>query len=249
MARSTKPAPRSRKLKKRFRPLHWLRGLVILFFVITITMVFLFRYVPAPITPLMVILYLDKSETHGKKNLHNKWEPLEKISPHLIEAVIASEDQLFLQHYGFDWDAIKSAFTINNQGHKKIGASTISQQTAKNLFLWPERSWTRKALEAYFTVLIEVCWNKHRIIEMYLNIIEMGDGFYGAESAAQHYFGIPASKLSISQSALLAAILPNPRVWSPINPAPYVLRRQNWIIRQMDQLGPLPKELTNELGL
>lgn len=251
MARFKKPNPRPKTQTKpksklsrlRLRPLHWLRNCVLTFFAITIFFVFLFRFVPPPITPLMVLRLAINLTEGDLPNLNKKWKSLEKISPNLVAAVIASEDQLFLDHIGFDWQAIKSAFIINGDGHKKIGASTISQQTAKNLFLWPERSWTRKALEAYFTLLLEVFWSKRRIIEVYLNIIETGDGQYGAEAAAQNCFGISAEKLNRSQSALIAATLPNPRVWSPCNPTSYLLRRQNWILRQMNHLGPLSKKL------
>lgn len=227
-----------------FRPLRWIRFIVVFFLIFTIAAVILFRFVPPPCTPLMAIRYILAYTGGAEPKLEKTWKPLEKISPRLVEAVIASEDQMFPDHWGFDFDAILSAFSRNEHGKRKLGASTISQQTAKNLFLWPDRSWTRKALEAYFTMLLEVLWNKHRILEVYLNIIEMGDGIYGAEAAAHKYFGSSAADLDRNQAALLAAILPNPRAWSPDRPSPYLIRRQSWILRQMDHRGPLPEELS-----
>jgi monofunctional glycosyltransferase len=238
--------PKSRPTSKRgwIRPLRWLGGLVAGFFLSTVFAVLFFRFVPPPLTPLMAIRgagYI----LHGSSPVLDKdWESLENISPRLVEAVVASEDQRFFEHNGFDWGAIVSAIGENERGKRKLGASTISQQTAKNLFLWPDRSWARKGLEAYFTFLIEILWSKHRILEVYLNIIEMGSGIYGAEAAAQRWFHVSADRLSGPQSALIAAILPNPRKWSPANPTGYLQRRQAWILRQMDHLGPLPEGLS-----
>jgi monofunctional biosynthetic peptidoglycan transglycosylase len=152
-------------------------------------------------------------------------------------AVIASEDQNFPQHYGFDWKAIQKAMDHNEKSARTKGASTLTQQTAKNLFLWSGRSWVRKGFEAYFTLLIETLWNKRRILETYLNIVEFGDGIFGVEAAAQHYFGKPAARLNSSEAALLAAVLPNPRRYSVKSPGPFVRDRQQWILQQMDQLG------------
>ncbi|MDB5105185.1 MAG: monofunctional biosynthetic peptidoglycantransglycosylase [Fibrobacteres bacterium] len=247
----SKPAPKtsgkpSRKKAGRggFRPLRWIRYLVLGFFLSTTAAVLFFRFVPPPITPLMAIRGIGNA-LHGNSPILDKdWEPMENISPRLAEAVVASEDQRFFDHHGFDLDAIVSAFTVNGRGKRKLGASTITQQTAKNLFLWPERSWTRKGLEAYFTFLLELLWSKQRILEVYLNIIETGDGTYGAQAAAQRYFHVTASALTAPQAALLAAILPNPRKWSPVNPTGYLQRRQTWILRQMDHLGPLPDGLS-----
>ncbi len=218
--------------------------LVLFFFASTVAAVLCFRFLPPPLTPLMAIRCLDDIFTGHLPKLTKDWTRLDRISPRLAEAVIASEDQRFFDHKGFDWDAIRSAFTVNGRGKRKIGASTITQQTAKNLFLWPDRSWTRKGLEAYFTFLLELLWSKQRILEMYLNIIETGDGMYGAEAAARRYFQVTSSQLTAPQAALLAAILPNPRAWSPANPTGYLRRRQTWILRQMDQLGPLPQGLS-----
>ncbi len=234
------PKARSRGSRGFLRPLRWLRYAVLAFVAASVSGTLFFRFVPVPFTPLMLIrLAEQRSEGHPMR-LEKSWRPLERISPRLQEAVIASEDQRFLDHHGFDWDAIGSAFTANGRGRRKLGASTISQQTAKNLFLWPDRTWLRKGLEAYFTVLIETLWPKRRILEVYLNIIETGDGTYGAEAASRRYFQRPAADMAASHAALLAASLPNPRAWSPARPTGYLLRRQTWILRQMDHLGPVP---------
>lgn len=168
---------------------------------------------------------------------HYQWVPLEKITPALGVAVVAAEDQLFAEHDGFDWEAIEKA-AIYNQTHKKTrGASTISQQTAKNLFLWSGRNWFRKGAEVYFTVLIEALWPKERILEVYLNIVELGDGIYGAEAASQIFFKKSAAKISPAEAALLAAVLPNPHRYQAGNPSAYIHSRQRWILRNMQQLG------------
>jgi monofunctional biosynthetic peptidoglycan transglycosylase len=224
--------------------LRWLRILVLFFFVSTVAAVLFFRFVPPPCTPLMLLRCFARIADGHFPKLDKDWTSLDGISPRLAEAVVASEDQLFFDHHGFDWDAIRSAFSVNGRGKRKLGASTITQQTAKNLFLWPDRSWTRKGLEAYFTLLLELLWSKRRILEVYLNVIETGDGTYGAEAAARRYFHVSASGLTAPQSALIAATLPNPRAWSPANPTGYLRRRQTWILRQMAQLGPMPDGLS-----
>lgn len=226
------------------RPLRWVRYAVLLFFAASVAGVLFFRVVPVPFTPLMLIRAAGHVASGHGPRLDKTWRPLERISPRLAEAVVASEDQRFFAHHGFDWDAIGSAFTANGRGKRKLGASTITQQTAKNLFLWPDRTWLRKGLEAYFTLLLEVLWSKRRILEVYLNIIETGEGTYGAEAAARRYFQTSASDLNGPQAALIAASLPNPRIWSPAVPTPYLRRRQTWILRQMDQLGPMPGGLS-----
>ena len=177
------------------------------FIIVSIGLVLLFKWVPVPITPLMVIRYFEKD---SPKILKHDWEPIENISKNLQLAVICSEDQNFLKHNGFDIKAIEKAYENNKKGKRIKGGSTISQQTAKNVFLWPQRSWFRKGLETYFTFLIELFWSKERIMEVYLNTIEMGNGIYGAEAAAQHWFKKPASKLSKVEASAIAAILPNP---------------------------------------
>jgi len=210
--------------------------IVLWFFGSTILVVILYRFIPPPITPLMVIrLFEQASDDKREARLKKDWVSLDEMSPSMPLAVITSEDQKFEDHYGFDLEAIEKAQKYNerHRGKKVKGASTISQQTAKNVFLWPKRSYIRKAFEVYFTFLIELFWNKERIMEVYLNVIEMGDGIYGAEAAAQHYFGKPASKLNNAQSALIAACLPNPIRWSPAKPTGYIKRKQTWIMRHM----------------
>lgn len=198
--------------------------------------VLLFKWAPVPVTPLMVIRYF---ETDSPKTLKHDWVPIEKISKNMQLAVICSEDQNFLNHKGFDYKAIKKAIENNKQGKRIKGASTISQQTAKNLFLWPQRSWLRKGLEVYFTFLIEVCWSKERIIEVYLNSIEMGNGIYGAEAAAQFWFKKSAIQLSQQEGAAIAAILPNPIKYIANPRTKYIESRKLWIVRQMRYFGPL----------
>jgi monofunctional biosynthetic peptidoglycan transglycosylase len=187
----------------------------------------LYRFAPVPATPLMLIRAV------GGAGLEKDWVPLSSISPHLARAVIASEDTLFCGHGGFDWAAIEGAFEDNEEGARLRGGSTISQQTAKNAFLWPDRSWTRKGVEAWFTLLIETFWPKRRILEVYLNIIEWGDGVYGAEAAARHHFRKSAAALTRREAALLAVVLPSPRKWSPNPPGTYVARRAGIIERRM----------------
>ncbi len=187
----------------------------------------LYRFVPVPATPLMLIRAVEGA------GLDHDWVPLSAISPHLARAVIASEDTLFCGHGGFDWAAIEGAFEDNEEGARLRGGSTISQQTAKNAFLWPDRSWTRKGAEAWFTLLIEQLWPKRRILEVYLNSIEWGDGVYGAEAAARHHFKKPAAALTRREAALLAVVLPSPRKWSPNPPGAYVARRAGVIERRM----------------
>lgn len=173
-------------------------------------------------------------DSKREMRLKKDWEPLTNISSALPLAVITSEDQKFEEHFGLDMEAIEKASEYNERHKdKKRGASTISQQVAKNVFLWPSRSYVRKGFELYFTVLIEIFWNKHRIMEVYLNIVELGDGIYGAEAASQYYYRKPAKKLSVSESASLAAILPLPLKWSPVQQNARVAKRKNWILRHM----------------
>lgn len=157
----------------------------------------------------------------------------------MASAVIASEDQNFLHHYGFDLGAIERAIDHDERSRRLRGGSTLTQQTAKNLFLWPDRTWVRKGLEAYFTVLMETCWGKRRILETYLNIVEFGDGVYGVEAASERYFHKSAARLTPEDAAVLAAVLPNPRRLRPNAPSRYLRERQQWILQQMRQLGPL----------
>ena len=211
---------------------------VLILFAISIALVLIYRFVPPPATPLMLIRCVEQLANGKKVKLSKDWVSIDDISPNLVLAVIASEDNNFTTHFGFDFDAIKKAAEHNDKkGTKKIkGASTISQQTAKNVFLWPGRTWVRKGVEAYFTLLIEIIWSKKRIMEMYLNEIEMGDGIYGAEAASQRFFRKHASQLSRGEAALIAAVLPNPRKWSPVIPTAYLYRRQAWIMWNMNNI-------------
>ena len=217
-------------MKKIQRILRWI---VLLFFGSTILSVLILRWCPVYVTPLMLIRCVQQM-SHGEKlRMRHHWVAMEEISVHLPVAVISSEDQNFLEHHGFDFDAIGKAIDEHRKGKKQRGASTISQQTAKNVFLWPGGGWFRKGLEVYFTALIELMWNKHRIMEVYLNSIEMGDGIYGAEAVSQLNFGYSARELTRANAALIAATLPNPLRFSSKNPSSYMLRRQSWIMRQM----------------
>ena len=211
------------------------------FFISSVLFVLLYTFVNPPVTPLMVIRSFQQMFKGEKMVLKKDWVPIRKISPSLQLAVVASEDNRFLEHHGFDFEAIEKAkdFNEKKKGKKMRGASTISQQTAKNVFLLPQRSWIRKGLEVYFTVLIELVWSKKRIMEVYLNVIETGKGIYGAEKASQTYFNKPASKLTSSEAALLAAILPNPLKWSPAKPTRYLFSRQQWILWNMGNIGRL----------
>ncbi len=188
---------------------------------------------PVPFTPLMAIRYFENPE----EPVEHDWVPIEDISRHLQLAVIASEDQNFENHSGFDFEAIQKAMEDNRSGRKIRGASTISQQTAKNVFLWPGRTWLRKGVEAYFTFLIEMIWSKQRILEVYLNSIEMGKGVYGAQAAAQHWFKKDASKLGPYEAAAIAAVLPNPREYRANPASNFIQKRKNWIVRQMQNYG------------
>ena len=212
------------------------KRIVLLFFGSTILFVIIYRWCPVYVTPLMFIRCAQQV-VHGEKlRLRHHWVPLTEISESMPVAVMASEDQRFLQHHGFDFTEIGHAIKERQQGKRQRGASTISQQTAKNVFLWTGGGWFRKGLEVYFTGLIEVFWSKRRIMEVYLNSIEMGDGIYGAEAVAQLNFGYPASDLTRANCALIAATLPNPLKFSSKNPSPYMLKRQTWILRQMRNL-------------
>ena len=220
----------------------WLQRLVIFFFASTILAVVAYRWLPVYVTPLMVIRCAQQVGRGETLQLHHHWVPLDSMSKYMPVAVMASEDQRFLEHHGFDFDAIDQALKERQSGKRQRGGSTISQQTAKNVFLWPKASWVRKGLEVYFTGLIEIVWGKHRIMEVYLNSIEMGDGIYGAEAVAQLHFGHPASELTRSNCALIAATLPNPLRFSSKEPSAYMLKRQTWIMRQMKHIDLFPKE-------
>ncbi len=215
-----------------FKAMLWFVG-------ISVFWVILYKFVPVPFTPLMAIRYFENS-IEGKENYFgHDWKPLDDISIHLQKAVIASEDSNFLQHHGFDFEAIQKAIKNNEKGKKLKGGSTISQQTAKNVFLWQGRSYFRKALEAYFTLLIELFWGKERIMEVYLNSIEMGNGVYGAQAAARHWYSKDVSELSKREAAGIAAILPNPRRFNASNSSGYINRRKARIMKHMGYIGKL----------
>lgn len=216
---------------------------VSLFFASTILAVVVLRFIPVYFTPLMFIRCFQQVADGQSMTLHHHWVPIDEISDHLPVAVMASEDQRFLLHHGFDYDAIEKAAKRNlNGGKRKLGASTISQQTAKNVFLWPGRSWIRKGFEVYFTALTELLWSKQRIMEVYLNSIEMGDGIYGADAVAEYHFGKKAEDLSRSDCALIAATLPNPRKFSSKSPGSYMRKRQRQILSNMRFIPSFPKE-------
>ena len=222
-------------VKKLMGKVWWLcRWVLGLFFGSTIMAVIVLRFVPVYVTPLMVIRLFQNDEL----KLSHTWVPLGEMSPQMPLAAMGGEDARFREHRGFDFEAIEKAVEHNRQHPERTrhGASTISQQTAKNVFLWPGRSWVRKGLEAYFTVLIELFWSKDRIMEVYLNSIETGTGIYGVEAVAREHFGCPAKKLTAAQCALIAATLPNPRRFSSKQPSSYVQRRQKQILREMKYL-------------
>ena len=195
------------------------------------------RWINPPLSAFMAAAQVEAVRDHSKLDLQHQWVPLDRISPNLPLAVVASEDQRFPEHWGFDVSAIEKAYALNQHRHHARGASTISQQVAKNLFLWSGQSYLRKGLEAYFTLLIEACWPKRRILEVYLNIAQFGRGIYGAEAAAQRFFHEPAAALSRSQAAVLAAVLPNPVRFSAAAPSAYIEQRRTWILGQMQALG------------
>jgi len=216
-----------------------LKLILIGFFGTTILWVLLYRFVNPPITLLMIDRGFERKSAGKDWKIDKTWVPFEQISINLKKAAVASEDQLFLEHHGFDLTAIERAIEKNQHSNKLIGGSTISQQTAKNVFLWPGRSYVRKAFEAYFTMLIEALWSKERIMEVYLNVIEMGDGIYGIEAASQDYFNKPASDLTKKQASLIVGVWPNPLKWSPVKPTRYIRHRSFLIMKNMARLGPL----------
>ena len=215
-----------------FKILVWFVG-------ISLFLVIIFKFVPVPFTPLMVSRAVENKLAGKEMICNHDWVPIEKISKNLQKAVIASEDGTFLKHHGFDFTAMQKALKNNQKGRKIKGGSTISQQTAKNVFLWQGRSYIRKAFEAYFTVLIELIWGKERIMEVYLNSIEMGDGIYGAQAAAEYWYRKDASNLSAREAAGIAAILPNPRKYKATNSTVYINKRKDKIVRVMRYIGKL----------
>ena len=212
----------------------------------TVLTVAVYRWLPVPITPLMVIRCVQNIHNGETAAIHHKWVPLKQISPYLPVAVMASEDQNFMHHHGFDFNAIQDAAIERLEGKRSRGGSTISQQTAKNVFLWPQSSWLRKGFEVYFTVLIELMWPKERIMEVYLNSIEMGPNIYGAEAVAQRHFGCSARKLRRSDCALIAATLPNPLRFSSLAPSGYMRKRQKKIEQEMRHIPLITKDAVNK---
>ena len=229
----------------RARPRGWRRlarwlllWLPLWFVLLTSLQVLVLRWVPPVTSAFMVARHVEAWRGHERGfELDYRWRGQARISRNLPIALVAAEDQMFPVHRGFDFKAIDRALRHNQGGRRIRGASTISQQVAKNLFLWSGRSWLRKGLEAWYTVLIETLWPKSRILEVYANIAEVSDGVYGAEAAARQFFGKPAAALTAAEAARLAAVLPNPRVYSAARPGPYVQRRTAWIQRQARQLG------------
>ena len=219
-----------------------IKWMVVVFFGSTILAVVALRFIPVFFTPLMFIRLAEQHQEGKELKLKHSWVSLEKISPSMPVAVMASEDARFLKHHGFDVEAIEKAAMNNLDGKRIKGGSTISQQTAKNVFLWPGRSWLRKGLETYFTVLIEFVWSKQRIMEVYLNSIEMGDGVYGVEAVAKEHFGTHASELTRANCALIAATLPNPRKFSSKNPSEYMVKRKVRIMKEMRFIPLFPQE-------
>ena len=212
----------------------------------TILSVVALRFVPVWVTPLMLIRLVEQVKEGRELRLSHHWVSISDMSEYMPVAVVASEDGNFLKHHGFDFKAIESAAKRNMEHpeKQKLGASTISQQTAKNVFLWPGRSWLRKGLEVYFTALIELMWPKERIMEVYLNSIEMGEGIYGVEAIARDNWGLSAAQLSKAQCALIAATLPNPRRFSSKNPSDYMLKRQQRIMHEMNYVKKTSPDLT-----
>jgi len=225
-----------------FRVFVFLGKLLLTAIVFSVLLVAAYTVIHPPITPLMLIRPIEGLFSGTFVGIDRDWKNYEDISPHVFRAVISSEDGKFMKHNGFDWKAIDRARRVNamRKGKKLIGASTISMQTAKNVFLWPGRNYVRKALEAYFTVLIEAVWGKRRILEIYVNSIEWGNGIYGIEAASQEFFSKPSSDLTKQEAALLAAVLPNPRKWSPSKPSPYIKKRARSIQGRMNGVS-IPK--------
>ncbi|WP_106827974.1 monofunctional biosynthetic peptidoglycan transglycosylase [Parabacteroides pacaensis] len=218
------------------RILIWIRNIFLFLFIFSVLIVVVYKFVPVYYTPIMFIRLYEQAKEGKKMKLEHQWVPLSQISQSLVQAVVASEDNLFLDHNGFDFTQIQKAREEAEKGKRLRGASTISQQTAKNVFLWPHRSFVRKGLEAYFTLLIELIWGKKRIMEVYLNSIEMGDGIYGAEAVAKAHFSKKAFQLTQGESALIAASLPNPIRFNSGKPSPYLLKRKAKIISLMGKL-------------
>ncbi len=229
-------------MRKVFRGIRWLfRGAGLACF-LAVMMVALFRVYPPPATPLMYLRVYEGLLEGKPVGAHRVWIPYEQMSPNVFRAVIAAEDGRFMRHNGIDWRAMEDAMRYNrlHKGRKVRGASTITMQTAKNTFLWHGRTYVRKGLEAWFTYMIEALWGKKRILEVYANVIETGHGIYGVEAAARRYFGKSSSDLTRREAAAIAAVLPNPRRWSPAEPTRYIQRRIQWVMGRMG--AAIPKD-------
>ena len=221
----------------------WLRNILIFFFASTILSVVILKYIPVYITPLMLIRAGEQMIDGKTPSINHRWVPLEHINHNLPQAVMASEDNLFLKHQGFDLEQIQKAQLEAQEGKRQRGASTISQQTARNVFLWQKRSWLRKGLEAYFTFLIEKIWGKERIMEVYLNSIEMGKGIYGADAVARINFNTTPDKLTKDQCAYIAVTLPNPLQRDCAHPTPKMRKMHNTVLKRMNQIDQFPKDV------
>ena len=225
---------KGKKIKKFFKFILWA---FIFFIIFSFVPVLLYKFMHPPVTPLMFLRSFNDSTKTENSDLNYKWVSIDKMSPYLYQAAIAAEDDQFLSHNGFDFRAIKLAYQFNENSTKKMkGGSTISQQTAKNVFLWPDRDYLRKGLEAWFTILIEFAWGKEKIMETYLNVVELGDGVYGVEAASLKYFKKHASQLNQYEAASLIAVLPNPHIYHVLNPSAYTLRYRNAIAYRMSYL-------------
>ena len=220
----------------------WLRNILIFFFASTILSVVILKYIPVYITPLMLIRAGEQMIDGKTPSINHRWVPLEHINHNLPQAVMASEDNLFLKHQGFDLEQIQKAQLEAQEGKRQRGASTISQQTARNVFLWQKRSWLRKGLEAYFTFLIDKIWGKERIMEVYLNSIEMGKGIYGADAVARINFNTTPDKLTKDQCAYIAVSLPNPLQRDSGHPTARMKKMHNTILKRMKQIDQFPKD-------
>jgi monofunctional biosynthetic peptidoglycan transglycosylase len=215
----------------------FLKYFILGFLIVSILSVIIYRFVPISFTPLMLQRSIERKSEGKKGHIKHQWVPLSRISPNMVLAAIAAEDNNFTSHFGIDEEALKKAYEHNKNARHLRGASTITQQTCKNVYLWLGRNYIRKGLELYYTFWVEIIWGKRRIMEVYLNSIEMGDGIFGIEAAAQTYFNKPASRLTASEAALIAAAFPNPRKRNPANPSAYLIHRQQDILWVMEKLG------------
>jgi monofunctional biosynthetic peptidoglycan transglycosylase len=220
----------------------WMRNILIFFFTSTILSVVILKYIPVYVTPLMLIRAVEQMLAGESPKINHYWVPLERISHNLPQAVMASVDNLFLKHKGFDLEQIQKAQIEAQEGKRQRGASTISQQTARNVFLWQKRSWLRKGLEAYFTFLIEAIWGKERIMEVYLNSIEMGKGIYGADAVARINFKTTPDRLTREQCAYIAVSLPNPLERDSAHPTARMRKMHNTILKRMKQIDTFPHD-------